>query len=65
MQSLLGLISGADSKTGARVEQYQDVKTTVKSVEITVERAEMILVEKATRTIFEIDRGVRLDNSEQ
>ena len=44
MQKLLGLLSGADSKTVARVEQYQDVRTTIKSVEITVEKAEMIKV---------------------
>jgi hypothetical protein len=48
MQTLLGLIPGADSKTVARVEQYRDVRTTVKSVEITVEKAEMIKVERPT-----------------
>ena len=65
MRKLLRLLSGADSKTVARVEQYQDVRTTVKSVEITVERAEMTRIEKEGRTICEIDQGVRLDDPGQ
>lgn len=65
IQKLLGLAPGADSKSGARVEQYQDVKTTVRSVEITVERAEMIKVEKATRRFSERNEEIRLDGSRQ
>lgn len=54
MNKLLGLMSGADSKTTARVEQYQETRTTVKSVEITIEHAETTKVEQSILPVFDI-----------
>jgi hypothetical protein len=63
MQKLLGLAPGADSKTGARVEQTEILRTTVKSVEITVETAEMIQVERVSKAFSELDgRGPSADH---
>ena len=50
LKRVLGLPSDADSKTGSRVEQSETSRTTVRSVEITVETDEMIHLEKVTRT---------------
>ena len=64
MQTLLRLISGADSKTTARVEQYHEVRTSVKSVEITIEREEIIKAEKANRTTSDIYQELIPDHAQ-
>ena len=46
VKKLNQLISGANSRTGMGAEQSQWSRTTVKSVEITVETDEMVQVEK-------------------
>jgi len=50
LKRILGPISDANSRTGSRVEQSENARTTVRSVEITVETDEMVHLEKVTRT---------------
>src|SRR5712692_2981333 len=50
LKRILGPISDANSRTGSRVEQSETSRTTVRSVEITVETDEMIQLEKVTST---------------
>jgi hypothetical protein len=54
LKKLTGRLNVANSKTGARVEQSEMSRTTVKFVEIMVEHRETTNVEQSIRPVFDI-----------
>jgi len=71
LKKLAGRLNGANSRSSESaaqinlIEQTEWLKKSSRSVEVTVETAETIQVERATRTFSERHKEIRLDGSGQ